>query len=63
MKKNNLSLYVEDLISMWIEWVGVDEIAQNKKLSFQERRQAAERCEELLQKRYRTIEKIDKLFE
>jgi hypothetical protein len=58
-----ISELITELTTMWINWVKCDKIARCSDYSYKERRIAAEKCEELIAKRYEIISKINTYFE
>ena len=53
---------VNEFVSLWINWMSVNNIAVDKKQNYKARREAAIKAELLLKKRYKLVQTMDSYF-
>jgi len=59
---SNVSTLIVDLTNAWLTWTRLYEIAANTSLTYNERRKACVRCEELNETISKYVDKINTLF-
>jgi hypothetical protein len=63
MKKNSLfSDSITQLTHVWLNWMKNNTICKDESLSFKRRREAADECEALINKRDRIVASLDSFF-
>ena len=60
--EKKFSELVEQLVSLWLEWMDLNAITTNENMSYADRRKSAERQEELTNNRYVIIQDLNNFF-
>ena len=60
--KNKFSYYISELSKVWWEWMKADTAARDHSISYETRREFAEKCEELIKEEYVIIDKLNLFF-
>lgn len=64
MNKNpSIDKLIIKLITIWMDWIRLNEISVNENQTFKNRRRASTKQENLIKLRYEVIKKIDEIFE
>lgn len=61
-KNKKFSDLVTEFTHMWISWMKYNAICKDENLSIEKRKNAADECEKLIDKRYTIIEQLDAFF-
>ena len=54
---------ISELVEMWMNWMKLNSIVNDKNLSLEVRRQSAVDCEKLINREYELVADIDEVFE
>ena len=54
---------IEKLINIWIRWIKNNQLSMNRDLSFDVRKKAALKCQELISQRYKIINNINEIID
>jgi len=61
-KIEDFSDYVEELVSVWLNWLKNNRSAHDVDMSYSIRREAAEACELLIKRRHKLIDLMNSYF-
>ena len=57
------SSLISDLVETWLLWVSNNDKCRDMSLSYSDRRQCVNNCEDLIKKEYSIVHKLDSFFE
>ncbi len=60
--KNKFSDHISELCSVWWEWMKADNDARNHSIDYKIRKKSALKCEELINKEYIILDKLNNFF-
>lgn len=55
--------FITILVNLWFQWLANDKKARDTSLTLADRRLAAERCEAIVNEKYKIITKIDEVVD
>jgi len=61
--KLKFSTLISELVETWLLWVSNNDKCRDTSLSYSDRRQCVNNCEELIKKEYILVHKLDSFFE
>ncbi len=61
--KPKFSTLISELVETWLHWVSNNDKCKDTSLSYSERRQCVNNCEELIKKEYIIVQKLDNFFD
>jgi len=61
--KLKFSKLISELVETWLLWVSNNDKCRDTSLSYSDRRQCVNNCEELIKKEYILVHKLDSFFE